>query len=663
MNAAVETTWNQPAIYSHARAGVATAEVPKYFPDSLDLPLPPDHKTWATIRTYEPLVAFALGDRPAAIIAQLHYWQEKECGEVYFGFRWIYNGYKEWQQQFPWLSEYTIGEIFRELERKGIVVSNNFNRHRDLRLKWYTIDYKELALQTGWNPYGLDLNRDYRRPPSEQEVILYNSAVTTALSTGDEPPVPEWLDESKPLPRANVGKTKIAQWEFPTLLNGIFPASSIYKELPNTSKSNPAIDLKIDGSEVDKGVSLDEISTATQSNPTSSVRLQKALNGVAESSGREKSSAALSLDGDKKIKTPQQYIATLNAAQERIERSLPQDRQLKSKPIRIGELPEEVQEILWQYQATLEQLNVDLHASRLQIAIASNPHNLESAILALSENSAQGVKTVKDATGYLYNALRFGWKPRSSSGSASLGVQVYTPPPQMLMEPIPPTLEQLVAQKRVAWQNAIVLRPSIKTWVEQTQGVIMTPDGPALADAADTPSQTEPEPNATNTPSQAEPEPNAQENPVTSTIDETDSPEESACCSTLDSNPPLSVEPSPEKPNNQPQPEVQQVEHSATHQTPPPPETNAGAAPVELPSNPSSTTPTAQQKQPANRRLQPVEILTSAGEWVAGYFVHSCIAVANLIEQERRYTLFDALGQSYRFWGRLRPPQDNAGAT
>jgi len=631
---------------------VATAveSVPKYFPDSLDLPLPPDHKTWTTIRTYEPLVAFALGDRPAAIIAQLHYWQEKECGEVYFGFRWIYNGYKEWQRQFPWLSEYTIGEIFRELERKGIVVSNNFNRHRDLRLKWRTIDYKELALQTGWNPYRLDLNRDYRRPPSEQEVILYNSAVTTALSTGDEPPVPEWLDESKPLPRANVGKTKIAQWEFPTLLNGISPASSIYKELPNTSKSNPAIDLKIDRKEVDKGVPLDEISTATQNNPTSSVRLQKALNGVASASSQEKSSAAPSLDGDEKIKAAQQYIATLNAAQERIERSLPQDRQLKSKPIRIGELDEEVQEILWHYQATLEQLNVDLHASRLQIAIASNPHNLESAILALSENSAQGVKTVKDATGYLYNALRFGWKPRQSSGSASYSVQVYTPPPQMLTQPIPPTLEQLVEQKRVAWQNAIVLRPSIKTWVEQTQGVIMTPDGPALADAADTPSQTDKEPNA-------------QENPVTPTVDEANSPVDSVCFSTLDSNPPLSVEPSPEKPNNQPQPEVQQVEHSATHQTPPPSETTALPAAVEQSPNPSPTTPTAQQKQPTNRRLQPVEILTSAGEWVAGYFVHSCIAVANLIEQERRYTLFDALGQSYRFLGQIRPPQDNAGAT
>lgn len=648
MNAAVETTWNQPAICSHARAGVATAEVPKYFPDELDLPLPPDHKTWATIRTYEPLVAFALGDRPAAIIAQLHYWQEKECGEVYYGFRWIYNGYKEWQRQFPWLSEYTIGEIFRELERKRIVVSNNFNRHRDLRLKWRTIDYKELALQTGWNPYGLDLNRDYRRPPSEQEVISYNSAVTTALLTGDEPPVPEWLDESKPLPRANVGKTKIAQWEFPTLLDGKTPASSIYKELPNTSKSNLAIDLKIDRKEVDKGVPSDEISTEAQSSPTSSIRLQKALNGVASASSQEENSAAPSLDGDKKIKAAQQYIATLNAAQERIERSLPQDRQLKSKPIRIGELDEEVQEILWHYQATLEQLNVDLHASRLQIAIASNPHNLESAILALSENSAQGVKTVKDATGYLYNALRFGWKPRQSSGSASVQVQVYTPPPQMLTQPIPPTLEQLVEQKRVAWQNAIVLRPNIKAWVEQTQGVIMTPDGPALADAADTHSQTDKEPNA-------------QENPVTPTVDEANSPVDSACNPQLDSDPPLCVEPSPENMGNQPQMEVQQVDNSVTHQTPPEPD--AGTVPQSQPPNPSPTVPEAKQKQPTNRRLQPVEILTSAGEWVAGYFVHSCIAVANLVNTERRYTLFDALGQSYRFWGQIRPPQDMAGAT
>lgn len=81
--------------------------------------------------------------------------------------------------------------------------------------------------------------------------------------------------------------------------------------------------------------------------------------------------------------------------------------------------------------------------------------------------------------------------------------------------------------------------------------------------------------------------------------------------------------------------------------------------------SPSPTTlPKAKQKQQrAHRQLQPVEILTSAGEWVGGYFVHSCIAVANLIGTERQYTLFDADGETYGFLGQIRPPQNMAGAT
>lgn len=80
------------------------------------------------------------------------------------------------------------------------------------------------------------------------------------------------------------------------------------------------------------------------------------------------------------------------------------------------------------------------------------------AILTFIENPANGAKTKEAATGFLYNALRQGWKPRQSSSSANVSVQVYTPPPQMLEPPTPPTLEELVESKRAAWQNAPILR-------------------------------------------------------------------------------------------------------------------------------------------------------------------------------------------------------------
>ena len=83
---------------------------------------------------------------------------------------------------------------------------------------------------------------------------------------------------------------------------------------------------------------------------------------------------------------------------------------------------------------------------------------------------------------------------------------------------------------------------------------------------------------------------------------------------------------------------------------------SALAEKLELPTKPSPTTsPEAKLKQPSNRRLQPVEILTGAGSWLTGYFVHSCIAVANLVGQERQFTLFDADGGTYSFVGQIRP--------
>ena len=149
-------------------------------------------------------------------------------------------------------------------------------------------------------------------------------------------------------------------------------------------------------------------------------------------------------------------------------------------------MDEQIHEILWHHQAQLQALNADLHAPRIQSAIADNPQHLEEAIEAFYENSASGAKTQAAATGFLYNALRHGWKPRHCAKSAA--VQVYTPLPQMLEEHQPATLEQLIERKRLMWQNAPILRSQVAAWVEQTPGVVMTDDGPALADATAQPS-------------------------------------------------------------------------------------------------------------------------------------------------------------------------------
>ncbi|TBR56817.1 hypothetical protein B4U84_27765 [Westiellopsis prolifica IICB1] len=52
-----------------------------------------------------------------------------------------------------------------------------------------------------------------------------------------------------------------------------------------------------------------------------------------------------------------------------------------------------------------------------------------------------------------------------------------------------------------------------------------------------------------------------------------------------------------------------------------------------------------------NCKLQPVEVLTAAGEWISGYFIDACVSVANLVG---RFNLFDADGTMHVFEGQIR---------
>ncbi len=461
-------------------AAIAQEVFPKYFPDSLDLPLSLEHKTWHTERRCPPLLAQALGERRAMFIAQLHYWLQKDNVGVYkHGFHWIYNTEWEWLEQFPWLSEHTIGRIRRALERRGYVVSNDFNRNPLDRTKHSTLDYYRIAQETGWNPLGLDLNREYPHPPvftkgvrqrgrhkSDSTPLVYNPI------DGDEP------ERLKPPETVDSAKVQNASCNQVTMHSALLPLSSIYKEVPNTSKSNLETDLKIELKEGSQGVGGFQLQV-NENDTRSDDGLYEAESLLTEISSQEQFDAAASLINDEEIELDQQFLKSLNTEVERAERYrtplLDQTR-----PIRIPGLDDSAHEILWKYQAQLEKLNADLNAERIKSAILDNPQHLESAILAFIENSASGAKTPVAATGFLFNALRQGWKPRQSKSSAGERVPVYTPHPLMLEKPKQTTLNELVQRKRRLWQVAPIMRPSIKVWAEETPGVIVGWDGPSL---------------------------------------------------------------------------------------------------------------------------------------------------------------------------------------
>ena len=88
-----------------------------------------------------PSLAVAHGLNEAIILQQIHYWLRSKSGTIdETGRRWIFNGYADWQEQFPFWSEDTIYRTIRNLERSGILLSRQEGTDRR---KWYTIDYSK----------------------------------------------------------------------------------------------------------------------------------------------------------------------------------------------------------------------------------------------------------------------------------------------------------------------------------------------------------------------------------------------------------------------------------------------------------------------------------------------------------------------------------------
>lgn len=89
-----------------------------------------------------PSLATAIGLNEAIILQQLHYWLARSENER-AGRKWVFNNYSHWGEQFPFWSARTIQRAFLNLERLGLVLTDQPGGSD--RRKWYTIDYDQLA--------------------------------------------------------------------------------------------------------------------------------------------------------------------------------------------------------------------------------------------------------------------------------------------------------------------------------------------------------------------------------------------------------------------------------------------------------------------------------------------------------------------------------------
>jgi len=90
---------------------------------------------------FQPTLAKLIGLSEAIVLQTLQYYcNNKKCGKVVDGKRWIYNTYEEWQElAFPFWTPRSIAETFRILEKMGFVASEKFDKLNGMNRKYYTI--------------------------------------------------------------------------------------------------------------------------------------------------------------------------------------------------------------------------------------------------------------------------------------------------------------------------------------------------------------------------------------------------------------------------------------------------------------------------------------------------------------------------------------------
>ncbi len=543
-------------------AAVLDLKLPKYFPSDLELPLPPEHKTWHTERLCPTLLAYALDTDRALFIAQLHHWLQYEDFGVYkHGWHWIWNTEWEWQEQFPWWSEDKTGHIRRSLEREGYVVSNNFSRTPLNRTKYSTLDYYKIALETGWNPLVLDLSRDYPHPPQfvkgqRQRGRHRSDQVELVYSDTEENPEPSLSDDSAKIQNLSRSDAKVD-----SVKNQL---STIYKKNSLSTKNRtdrikresdlcesviPSGNQDSDG--FDPWLDVDNDSQVVAEPP-------KSHSSKPESKGWDKYSApvagqfAKSEQQNKGQQTkpvkqvemerePYEWEIALNRPYDVFLRwwadrkYVPQGGRWEADALgnaysEFYNNPHKVTAVIFpQFLEFMQQVASNQNQARfaglkvilpscfkvLPIPTHENVQQLMANIQVLIDDDAQVADRQEIATPSCNQSISF----EQATDTSIAPLPELTP-----VEALPPannplTLEEQVKIKQIQWRNVPLLRGVITEWVNKTDCVVLGSNGPELAPSID-PGDKEPK-SPTKSPEPLDPAPLAPP-------DEADSSKESA---------------------------------------------------------------------------------------------------------------------------------------
>lgn len=96
-------------------------------------------------------LAQAIGLNEAIVLQQVNYWLHGRHAKKINGRLWTYNSLKKWNEQFPFWSERTVKRVFSSLEKDGLLITDNFNKYKFDKTKWYSIDIDKLTNRMGQN--------------------------------------------------------------------------------------------------------------------------------------------------------------------------------------------------------------------------------------------------------------------------------------------------------------------------------------------------------------------------------------------------------------------------------------------------------------------------------------------------------------------------------
>ncbi len=151
-----------------------------------------------------PTLACLLGVEEALFLQQVHFWLQKSK-HVQGGKCWIYNSYREWQKQFPFFSAKKIQRLALSLEKKGILVSGNFNKIAYDKTKWYRIDYEALNALLITNTPQSGVNNHWTKTDDDS---AKNGLSSSVFGTIDDPnlgsPIPN-ITQNKKTQEKNTG--------------------------------------------------------------------------------------------------------------------------------------------------------------------------------------------------------------------------------------------------------------------------------------------------------------------------------------------------------------------------------------------------------------------------------------------------------------------------